>query len=142
MALENNLLSTKPLLARQWHLSKNKPFRPEDVTSGSNKKVWWRCPKGHEWQASIVNRSKGRGCPYCSGKLPTPDTCLEKVNPVIAGQWHPSKNAGLTPKDVTSGSSKKVWWLCKSGHEWQATINNRTKGNGCPDCSGRRRYRY
>ena len=33
------------------------------------------------------------------------------------------------------GSGKKVWWLGKCGHEWQATPNKRCMGNkGCPIC--------
>ena len=30
-----------------------------------NKKVWWKCKRGHEWKTSILHRSSGRGCPYC-----------------------------------------------------------------------------
>ena len=37
------------------------------VTEGSAKKVWWKCEKGHEWQATISNRSKGYGkCRICN----------------------------------------------------------------------------
>lgn len=32
----------------------------------SNKKVWWKCKNGHEWQAIISNRTnKNQGCPFC-----------------------------------------------------------------------------
>jgi hypothetical protein len=62
------------------------------------------------------------------------DNCLQTVNPELAKQWHPTKNGGLTPNDVTKGSNKKVWWYCENGHEWEASIANRTKGNGCPNC--------
>lgn len=55
-------------LFREWHPTKNGELTPKDVTCGSNKKVWWMCEKGHEWEAIIVNRTKGRGCPYCSDK--------------------------------------------------------------------------
>jgi len=40
----------------------------------------------------------------------------------------------LTPKDVISGTGKKVWWVCSRGHEWQATVVNRNRGRGCPFC--------
>jgi len=64
---------------------------------------------------------------------------LAETHPELAKEWHPTKNASLTPNDVTPGSGKKVWWKCKLGeeHEWQAQVNNRTNGNGCPACSGR-----
>ena len=55
---------THPELAEQWHPTKNGDLTPQDVVSGSHRKVWWKCPDcGYEWEASIANRSRGRGCP-------------------------------------------------------------------------------
>ncbi|MDB3883712.1 zinc-ribbon domain-containing protein, partial [Candidatus Marinimicrobia bacterium] len=42
---------------------------------------------------------------------------LAVLYPNIAKEWHSTKNGGLTPFDVTPGSGKKVWWICKKGHE-------------------------
>ena len=53
------------ILMKEWNYEKNGDLNPEDFTVGSAKKVWWKCAKGHEWQATIANRSKGIGCPYC-----------------------------------------------------------------------------
>ncbi|MCH5314701.1 MAG: zinc-ribbon domain-containing protein, partial [Eubacterium sp.] len=100
-----------------------------------NKKVWWKCCKGHEWQATISDRNNGRGCPYCSGKKSLKGyNDLQTVNPTLANEWNYEKNNGLTPVDVTPGSNKKVWWKCQRGHEWQAIICNRNRGNSCPVC--------
>ena len=60
-----NLIAVNPLLAREWHPTKNLPLSPYNVTPNSGKKVWWQCLERHEWQASINNRARGRGCPYC-----------------------------------------------------------------------------
>ena len=58
--------------------------------------------------------------------------------PEIAKQWNYDKNGALTPWDVTIGSSRKVWWKCSLGHEWEAVIFTRTlKSVGCPYCKGR-----
>jgi hypothetical protein len=59
---------------------------------------------------------------------------LAEVNPKLAKQWHPTKNGDLTSKDVSFGSTKKVWWKCDKGsdHEWMSTPNSRSKGTGCP----------
>ena len=90
---------------------------------------------GHEWQASIANRNKGRGCPYCSGKKVLPGyNDLQTVNPALANEWNYEKNTGVRPIDVTPNSNKKAWWICSNGHEWEAKINNRNNGNGCPIC--------
>lgn len=135
---QHNLSAVNPKLAQEWHPSQNGKLTPKDVTPGSNKKVWWKCTKGHEWRASIANRNKGRGCPYCCGKKICKDNCLATVNRRLAKDWHPSKNYDLTPQDVTPGSNKKAWWQCAKGHEWQAIVASRRNGVGCPYCSGRR----
>ena len=60
-------------LKAEWNFEKNSPLRPEYFTYGSGKKVWWKCSKEpeHEWEAMILNRSRGRGCPFCSGRKKT-----------------------------------------------------------------------
>ena len=131
---DNCLQTTNPEVAREWHPTKNELLTPEDVTPGSGKKVWWLCKRGHEWQAKISHRSDGVGCPFCSGHRVCKDNCLQTLNPTLAKEWHPTKNGSLTPRDVTPGSGKKVWWLCKKGHEWQARIQDRNRGKGCMLC--------
>ena len=133
----NDLATINPKLAAEWHPTKNGYLTPADVMSGSNKKVWWRCEKGHEWETVIANRSAGYGCPVCCGrKAWSGFNDLLTKNPDLAVQWHPTLNGDLTPADVTYSSGKKVWWLCDKGHEWQATVNSRNTGNGCPYCAG------
>jgi hypothetical protein len=65
---------------------------------------------------------------------PFPEKSLAKVMPELAAQWHPTKNAPLTPENFTDRVAFKAWWQCKEGHEWQASIKSRTRGNGCPYC--------
>jgi len=133
-----SLASVKRLLAKQWHPTKNGLLFPKDVLPFSNKKVWWVCNKGHEWEAVINKRSNGRNCPYCSNKIVCFDNCLKTINPEISKQWHPTKNGKLTPLKVTPGVAKKIWWLCEKNHSWLATIRDRIRGYRCPFCSGRR----
>jgi hypothetical protein len=59
---------------------------------------------------------------------------LFETAPILVKEWHPSANFDLTPRSVTIGYSKKVWWLCSEGHEWQATIKARLKNNDCLIC--------
>lgn len=67
----NDLQSLQPGLARQWHPVLNGVLGPDQVTLGSNKKVWWRCAEGHVWQSAIYSRTRSRsaGCPVCAGKV-------------------------------------------------------------------------
>ena len=146
----NDLATTHPDIAAEWHPTLNGDLKPTMVTAGQNKKVWWICPEGHPYQATIANRttSSETACPYCASKKVWPGfNDLASRFPAIARQWHPTKNGDLTPDQVTFGSGRKVWWRCGEGHEWQATIHNRTGVNktGCPVCAtgrgGRKRKR-
>jgi len=59
---------------------------------------------------------------------------LFDIAPSLVKEWHPSVNGNLTPRNVKMNYAKKVWWLCRDGHEWQATIKCRLKRNDCPIC--------
>jgi len=131
---DNCLQTLKPELAAEWHSSKNGSLNPKDVTTGSRRKVWWQCKKGHEWPTSVCGRSKGYGCPYCASRCVCLDNCLATLNPKVAKEWHPTRNGKLTPYNVTVGSGKKVWWICELGHTWKTAVHNR-KRTGCRDCS-------
>jgi DNA-directed RNA polymerase subunit RPC12/RpoP len=61
----NDLATINPTLAAQWHPTKNQDITQKDVMPGSNKKAWWICENGHEWQAVIASRNKGVGCQEC-----------------------------------------------------------------------------
>lgn len=136
---ENDLQTVNPNLAKEWNHERNNGLTPSDVLPNSEIRAWWKCQNGHEWQAMIGNRTKGQGCPYCSGKKVLRGfNDLQTVIPDLAREWHPTKNINLKPCDVTRGSNKKVWWKCLKGHEWQACICHRSKGVGCPYCSSRK----
>ena len=114
-SVTNALSIVAPSVARQWHPTKNGTLRPRDVVASSERKVWWKCPRGpdHEWQSTIQNRAiVGRGCPLCVGKRPSVTNSLASLAPAVAAEWHPTKNGALTPRDVTTGSTRVVWWKC------------------------------
>ena len=60
----NDLETCFPELCKEWNYDKN-DILPSDVVFGSAKSVWWKCSKGHEWEAKIVNRTRGAGCQTC-----------------------------------------------------------------------------
>ena len=64
----NDLATTDPDLAKEWHPTLN-ALTPTEVTRGQSKKVYWLCPKcGNTWQDSLNHRSGGRGCSNCKKK--------------------------------------------------------------------------
>ena len=141
IAGENDLASRFPHIAGQWHPTKNGALTPEQVAPATHRKVWWRCERGHEWQASVASRTTGgNGCPVCAGRAVIPgENDLASRFPQIAAQWHPTKNGALTPRQVTPYANRRVWWRCPRGHEYRAVVGGRTMGgSGCPYCAGRR----
>ena len=44
--MNNSLAEVHPELVSEWE--KNLPLTPDDITFGSNKKVWWKGTCGHE----------------------------------------------------------------------------------------------
>ena len=132
-----DLGTTRPDIAASWHPTKNLPLTPQTVARASNKKVWWVCLLGHEWETSVATRTSGAGCPFCAGKSAWPGyNDLATTNPDVAASWHPCKNGKLTPQHITRASERKVWWVCAVGHEWESLVGTRTSGAGCPVCSG------
>lgn len=128
----------KTALLAQWDIERNLPLTPDDVTFGSHKKVWWTCPSGHSWQAMVYTRSEGAGCPYCTGRKASPEqNSLAKQFPALAAEWDDEKNAPLTPRDVTTGSHKLIWWRCPKGHSYRSAVKTRVQGSGCPYCAGK-----
>ena len=134
MAMNNSLAEVRPELVPEWS-EKNLPLKPDEITFGSNKKVWWRGACGHEWQTSVKARSNGEKCPICSGaRVIAGINDLATLEPLLAKQW--SKKNKIKPTEVSIGSHKKVIWRCEKGHEWEAAVKSRTiNKTGCPYCS-------
>jgi hypothetical protein len=141
----NSLATRAPLVAAEWHPTKNGSLTPEKIQSAASRKVWWACKKGHAYRTSPNSRTLQRsGCPVCAGFVASPTTSLAAVAPKIARQWHPTKNGAVTPRDVTPGATKKYWWRCvvAPDHVWTASVANRVRnGTGCPACWGTWRRR-
>lgn len=135
-----SLAEYAPEVAAQWHPTKNGELSSDKVTTKSNRKVWWQCEKGHAWEARIMNRTSGQGCPYCAGRyVISGKTDLTTTHPELAAEWHPTRNGELTPEIARKSYARKVWWKCSTcGLEWQTSIANRTRyGSGCPACRKR-----
>ena len=140
---KNDLQTTHPELAKEWHPTENGNLKPTNVTVGYDKRVWWICPKCKgKWQAHIYARTgKDRtGCPYCAGQKVLPGfNDLTTVNPRLAREWHPTKNGDLKPSNIYMNSHQKVWGKCPIGHEYQATVNQRNYAHtNCPKCHSRK----
>lgn len=124
------LLETHPELAKEAD-----GWNPSEITKGSRKKLPWICSKNHRWLATVSNRtSRKSNCPYCAGKqVLVGFNDLVTTHPLVAVEadgWDPTK--------YSAGSNKKMLWKCKYSHNWFARIQDRSRGNNCPYCAGRK----
>lgn len=129
-------VSDNPSLVKEWDYDRNNKG-PEHYLIHSNKKVWWKCKKGHSWSAKISNRYNGNGCPYCSNKIIDDNNNFFTVCKTLMKEWDFDKNT-INPKNLAPCSGKYAWWKCEKGHSWSAKISNRYNGTNCPFCCGLR----
>ena len=135
----NDLKTTHPHIAAEWHPEKNGILTPEEVMAGTEKKVWWLCPLGHSWQAVVYSRKNGCGCPYCAGQKILPGfNDLATIRPDLVLEWDYDRNGDVSPDTVAPATSRKFAWICSKGHRWKAGTAERSRGDGCPYCSGKR----
>lgn len=148
----NDLKSLYPQIACEWNFERNGKLKPDMVTYGSKKRVWWiqydKSPVTGkimklEWVASIDSRTrKNTGCPIKTGhQLLEGYNDLASVRPDLAAEWNYERNVGIKPNMIICGSDKKVWWIQyvknqKTGeqikYEWKAPVNRRLQGSGNP----------
>jgi len=136
--IRKKMIIEKPALLQEWDFEKNKDLRPDDFTGGSDQKIWWKCNLGHSWEAQVKSRViAGTNCPVCAGKKVLAGfNDLQTTNPRLAAEWDFEKNIPFLPTEFTMMSNKKFWWKCRFGHSWETSVNHRSRGNGCPVCSG------
>jgi DNA-directed RNA polymerase subunit RPC12/RpoP len=133
----NDLESLFPSIAQEWHPTKNGDLKPSEITAYNSRKVWWINKDGFEWQDTINHRTlRGSNAPKMPNHKPIIGVNdLATTHPEVAKEWHPTKNGDLKPTDCSSGSDKKVWWLCPKGHEHLTSISHKITRGGCPICN-------
>lgn len=133
-------------LIQEWNIEKNE-ISIDNISPKNNRKVWWKCSLGHEWDATIgsrTNPSRPGGCPYCSkppkrilvGFNDFESWCKNNDRNDLLTEWDYENNS-ILPCEVTFGSGKIIWWKCNKAHRWKTAINNRTCGSKtqCPICT-------
>ena len=132
----NDLQTRFPEIAAEWS-DRNLPLTPDQIMPFSRKRFWWRCEKGHEWQATAHTRASGNNCPICGNHV-----VVEGFNdnasrfPALAVQWSEKNSRAfneITPKEY----SKVFRWHCdKCGNDYRRTIVHQQKANAsCPYCT-------
>jgi len=143
LKIGRSFADAQPNLLKEWDYSKN-DLTPDKISERSNIKIWFKCLKGHLFQATPKARSRGTGCPKCyeekrgaiirESKLKKRGITLLDEFPDLMKEWDYNLNTN-DPSKLSSGSNILVHWKCNFGHSWQAKIYNRTgKESGCPFC--------
>ncbi|DBB15630.1 TPA: hypothetical protein ACH3X3_003841 [Trebouxia sp. C0006] len=129
-------------LQGQWHEQLNRHLGNVFIKPASHRKVWWLCEKcpdsfPHIWEATVKDRTYGRGCPFCSGNAVCQHNTLARKAPEVALFWDAKKNHPMSPDQVTVSSHMRVHWKCSACmHEWQAAVSDKARGkSGCPKCA-------
>lgn len=137
----NDLCTTNPELLKEWDYNRN-PIKPNQVSKGYSKKVWWKCKLGHSYKQMIsyrvnaINSGKFGTCPYCSNQKLLPGfNDLATRYPELLKEWDFNKNK-IKPNQIMPGTRKKVWWKCPFGHSYSSYFYNKIGINhsDCPIC--------
>ena len=136
----NSVAAVFPELVKEWDTEKNEGVTPDAFSSKNNKKVWWKCEYGHSWLATINSRGVHKlGCPYCAGQKVISgyndfESWCKENNPDLLCEWDYEKNIAR-PNEIPKTYKAKMFWRCREGHKWEATVYNRFNGTGCPICN-------
>ena len=134
----NDLQTLYPDIAKRWHKTLNK-IQPTQVVPKSQRKVYWCCEKNHNhYFLTRIDHmvSDNVQCPVCvNQKVIKGVNDLETTHPELIKEWDFEKNR-IFPDTIPYGTTRRVWWKCKSGHSWQASVGSRagSQKTGCPIC--------
>lgn len=132
-SVTNSLEKHFPELAKEW-MSRRNGMNPDQISWGSNKMVWWKCPKGHEYKALVVNRTSNKsGCFKCNNGAPTDLSDYPKV----LREFDFKRNKGIDPHALPVGL--KVNWICSKDkkHRWVSGFYRTSKTKRCPYCTNK-----
>jgi len=134
----NDLATVYPELAKEFDEDKNGISASEYFPRNFDQ-AWWKCSNNHSYRTEFNTKIMNKGCAICSNKkVQVGFNDLSTTHPHIASEWDYSKNT-LTPDNIVSGSTIKVWWLCILGHSYNSQIRKRTNyKRGCPYCANQK----
>lgn len=126
----NDIVTTHPRIMKEY-IDKRSPY---ELSKGSHYVAEWECQEGHKWKKFVYKRAAGEGCPYCANRrVVIGFNNFTEEYPYLATEW----DDPVDMMTLTAMSAYRAKWKCASGHSWRAPVHQRTKGSGCPYCSGR-----
>jgi len=97
------------------------------VYLGAHTPLKWQCKEGHTWDAAPNEIKHGTWCATCNH---VKELTIEDMY-LLA-----EEREGKCLSTVYVNSGTKLKWLCKNGHDWNATPENiKYNHSWCPHCS-------
>ena len=110
----NDLQSKYPDLMKEWDWVENDKIglKPDEITYGSDRKVWWRCSHNrlHLWYATVFSRTrKNNGCPKCSNHISKQENQVaDYINDYLCSHYvsmHYTMHRSITFKSIYENMS-------------------------------------
>ena len=134
----NDLLTKDPDGCEDWDFEENSKIGldPTKLAPNSTLKANYKCLNGHKYIQKINSHTQGLRCPYCSNKaLLSGYNDLLTRDPEGTKEWNYEKNKELRPDMVMPYTTKKVWWICPKGHDYEMAVSQHTLGYRCQVCN-------
>ncbi|QJX72528.1 hypothetical protein F-S17_0262 [Faustovirus] len=122
-----------------WDYEENDKLGYEitDFTKSSQKKVHFKCLKGHKYVSKCGKFTEGKRCPVCAGKkliagVNTFDTVID------AKEWwdyEMNDKLGIKINNIAKSASVRVHFKCPKGHKFVTKCSHFTEGSRCKTCS-------
>lgn len=133
-----SLAETDPDVAAWWCDDLNGALKATMVNARLSRSVWWECPRGHRWSASVLRQARnGCACQECYSEL-TREASVAVQAPSAAQWWDAGLNAvrGMDVESVPASSKRTAWWRCERGHLFDAPVSDMVARRVCPVCTG------
>lgn len=118
----NDLESQRPDIALEWHPTKNGDLKPNQITCGSKKMIWWLGRCGHEWQSQPNARCNNKSqCPICYKQRRSPSVLCIETGQVFA-------NAEEAGKIMNIKHHRTIYKCCRgeaktaAGYHWKYNL--------------------
>jgi hypothetical protein len=96
-----------------------------NIYVNSQTKLFWKCAKGHQWEAMPSNIKSGKWCPICGGHT---RLTIEKMQQLA------NEHDGKCISREYVNTKTKLLWECSEGHRWEANSDHIKRGQWCPRC--------
>lgn len=150
LSIDNNILHEaymNSLKGNKYNNAKNEDWTSDvsgnvnlaNVPRRSHTKLEFTCSLGHVYETTPDKKSRGDGCPYCSGhRILKGFNDMLTTHPIMSRDLDVEKS-GFRADEVMATSHKKVYWKCQfCGHEWSHSLIKSRVARGrvskCPNC--------